>query len=139
MLRAYSRLKQVLKERNVTVPELYRLMRKQGLRVNVKSLYRLSNEVQPLRRLDLNVAGAICQVFTLPLSELITFETPRKKLRRLAAARQKRLETLMAGNNEGRLTNAELQELRALVREAEEIVLDNARHLAEQRQQLATT
>ncbi len=139
MLRAYSRLKQVLKERNVTVPELYRLMRKQGLRVNVKSLYRLSNEVQPLRRLDLNVAGAICQVFTLPLSELITFETPRKKLRRLAAARQKRLETLMAGNNEGRLTNAELQELRALVREAEEIMLDNARHLAEQRQRLATT
>src|SRR5258708_3670493 len=125
MLRAYSRLKQVLKERNVSVPELYRLMRKRGLRVNVKSLYRLSNDAHPLQRLDLNVAGAICQVFTLPLSELIVFEAPRKKLRRLVAAKQKRLEALMAGNNEGRLTDAEVQELRALVREAEEIMLDN--------------
>jgi hypothetical protein len=114
-------------------------MRKKGLRINVKSLYRLSKDTQPLQRLALNVAGAICQVFTLPLSEWIVFEAPRKKLRRLAAAKQKRLESLMAGNNEGRLTGVERQELQALVREAEEIMLDNARHLAEQRQQLAVT
>lgn len=139
MLRAYSRLKQVLKERNATVSELYRLMRKQGLRINVKSLYHLSNDQRPLQRLDMNVAGAICQVLSLPLSELIAFETPRKKLRRMTAAKQKRLEALMAGNNEGQLTDAERQELRALVREAEEIMLDNARHLAEQRQTLAAT
>ena len=36
------------------------------------------------------------------------------------------------------MSEAERQELRALVREAEEITLENARQLAEQRQQLGT-
>jgi hypothetical protein len=138
MVHAFSRLKHVLDERSMTVPELHRHLLKRGLRVNLKSLYRLSNDRQPLQRLDLRVAGAICQAFTLPLSELIAFEAPGKKLRRLAAGKQKRLDSLMAASNEGRLTKAEAQELRALVREAEEIMLDNARRLAEQRQRLAT-
>jgi hypothetical protein len=84
------------------------------------------------------VAGAICQVFALPLSDLIGFEAPQRKLRRLAAGKQKRLDALMGRNNDGKLTGAEGQELQALVREAEEIMLDNARRLAEQRRQLAT-
>ena len=138
MVHAFSRLKRVLGEQNMTVPELHRRLRDQGLRINLKSLYRLSDDRQPLQRLDLRVAGAICQTFTLPLSELIAFEAPDKKLRRLAAGKQKRLDALMARSNEGTLTKAERQELRALVREAEEIMLDNARRLAEQRQQLAT-
>jgi Cro/C1-type helix-turn-helix DNA-binding protein len=138
MVHAFSRLKRVLDEQNLTVPALHRRLLEQGLRINVKSLYRLSNDRQPLQRLDLRVAGAICQVFALSLSELITFEAPRRKLRRLAAAKQKRLDALMARSNEGKLTPSEGQELRALVREAEEIMLDNARHLAEQRQLLAT-
>jgi Cro/C1-type HTH DNA-binding domain len=138
MLHAYSRLKRVLDEQNMSVPELHRRMRQQGFRINLKSLYRLNNDRQPLQRLDLRVAGAICQVFTLPLSELIAFETPRKKLRRLTARKQQRLDTLMARSNEGTLTSAEGQELRTLVREAEEIMLDNARQLAEQREQLAS-
>ena len=138
MVHAFSRLKRVLDEQNMTVHALHRQLREQGLRINVKSLYRLSNDRQPLQRLDLRVAGAICQVFDLQLSELITFEAPQRKLRRLAAGKQKRLDALMARNNDGKLTTAEGQELRALVREAEEIMLDNARQLAEQRQQLAT-
>ncbi len=138
MVNAISRLKRILDEQNMTVPELHRRLRRQGLRVNVKSLYRLSNDRQPLQRLDLRVAGAICRLFALPLSELIAFEAPGRKLRRLAAGKQKRLDALMARSNDGRLTDAEGQELRALVREAEEIMLDNARQLAEQRQQLAT-
>jgi hypothetical protein len=138
MVHAFSRLKRVLDERHMTVPELHRHLLKRGLRINLKSLYRLSDDRQPLQRLDLRVAGAICQTFTLPLSELIAFEAPDKKLRRLAAGKQKRLDALMARSNEGTLTKAERQELRALVREAEEIMLDNARRLAEQRQQLAT-
>ena len=137
MVRAYSQLKLILSKREMTVPELYRRMRQQGLRINLKSLYRLSNDRQPLERLDLRVAGAICEVFTLPLSELIVFEAPRKKLRRLPVAKQKRLDALMAKNNEGSLTPAEGKELRALVGEAEEIMLDNARQLVEQREQLA--
>ena len=137
MVHAFSRLKRVLDERHMTVPELHRHLLKRGLRINLKSLYRLSDDRQPLQRLDLRVAGAICQTFTLPLSELIAFEAPDKKLRRLAAGKQKRLDALMARSNEGTLTKAERQELRALVREAEEIMLDNARRLAEQRQRLA--
>ena len=138
MLHAFSRLKRVLNEQNMTVPELQRRLLQQGWRINLKSLYRLNNDRQPLQRLDLGVAGALCQVFALPLSELIVFETPQRKLRRLAAGKQKRLDTLMAKSNEGSLTNAEKQELQALVREAEAIMLDNARRLAEQRRQLAT-
>jgi hypothetical protein len=138
-MHAFSRLKRVLDDQNMTVPELHRRMQRQGLRINLKSLYRLNNDQQPLERLDLRVAGAICQVFALPLSELIIFETPRRKLRRLAARKQRRLDTLMTRSNEGLLTNAEKQELRLLVREAEEIMLDNARRLAGQRQQLATS
>jgi hypothetical protein len=138
MVQAFSRLKRVLDEQNMTVPALHRRLRAQGLRINLKSLYRLSNDRRPLQRLDLRVAEAICQAFTLPLSDLIAFEEPQRKLRRLTAAKQKRLDALMARNNDGRLTDTEMQELRELVREAEEIMLDNARRLAEQRQQLAT-
>jgi hypothetical protein len=138
MVLAYSRLKGVLRDRNMTVPELHRRLRQQGFDVNVKSLYRLSND-QELRRLDLRVAGAICQVFTLPLSELIIFESRPERLRRLAPAKQKRLDVLMAKNNEGLLTGAEQRELRTLVREAEEITLENARRLAGQRQKLASS
>jgi hypothetical protein len=138
MVHAFSRLKRVLDEQQMTVPALHRRLREQGLRINVKSLYRLSNDRQTLQRLDLRVAGAICQMFDLPLSELITFEVPRTKLRRLAHKKQKRLDDLMARSNDGALTTSEGQELRLLVREAEEITLDNARQLAEQRRQLAT-
>ena len=133
-MQAFSRLKRVLGERRMTVMELHRRIRQRGLRVNLKSLYRLSNESQPLERLDLGVAGAICSVCAMPLSDLIAFETAPPKLRRLAAAKQKRLDTLMARNNEGQLTRAERQELRDLVREAEDITLANARVLAGQRE-----
>jgi hypothetical protein len=135
VVQAYSHLNRVLGDRRLTVPELHRRMQRRGLRVNLKSLYRLSKE-QPLDRLDLRVAGAICLVCDIPLSDLIVFETSGPKLRRLAAAKQKRLDQLMARNNEGTLSRAEQEELRALVREAERMTLDNARTLAGQREQL---
>lgn len=136
MMQAYSRLKRVLSERKITVPELYRRIRQRGVSVNLKSLYRLSNDQQPLQRLDLRVAGAVCEVCEVPLSELITFEEQRGRLLHFPTAKQKRLDVLMAKNNEGRLTSAEQEELQALVREAEEMTLVNARMLREQREQL---
>ena len=136
MTHAYSRLKQVLDERQMSVPELHRRISKRGMRINLKSLYRLSYEHQPLERLDLRVAGAICQVCEVPLSDLITFEGPGRRLQRFSAAKQKRLDTLMTKNNEGQVTPEELEELRALVREAEAMTLVNARALARQRQRL---
>jgi hypothetical protein len=66
MVNAFSQLRRVLREQNMTVPELQRRIQQRGLRVNLKSLYRLSNDRQPLQRLDLRVAGAICQVFAVP-------------------------------------------------------------------------
>ena len=136
-MQAYSRLKRVLDQRRMTVPELHKRIEQVGMNVNLKSLYRLSKEHQPLERLDLRVAGAICQVCEVPLSELITFEMPKRRLQRFSAAKQKRLDALMTKNNQGQLTNAESEELRALVREAEEMTLANARVLMRQRQQLA--
>jgi hypothetical protein len=133
MVQAYSRLKRVLGERRMSVPDLQRRMEQQGLNVNLKSLYRLSRDDQPLERLNLRVAGMICQVCAVPLSELITFETAGSKLHRLAAAKQRRLDVLMARNNAGKLTASERHELQSLVREAEEISIRNARILAGQR------
>jgi Cro/C1-type HTH DNA-binding domain len=133
MMQAYSRLKRLLGERKITVPELHKRIQQRGMHGNLKSLYRLSREHQPLARLDLRVAGAICQVCEVPLSELITFETPKGTLQHLSGAKQKRLDTLMAKNNAGQLTGGEREELRALVREAEEMTLANARILAGQR------
>lgn len=133
MVQAFSQLKRVLGERGMSVPELHRRLEQEGLRVNLTSLYRLVRDDRPLERLNLRVAGLICRVCDVPLSRLIAFEREDVRLRRLSAARQRRLDELMAGHNEGRLTAAQRKELRVLVRETEEIALDNARRLAGRR------
>ena len=136
-LSAYSRLKRLLKQQQLSVPELHRRMRSGGFRINIKSLYHLSDEDQPVQRLDMRVAGAICQVCAVPLSDWIVFEQDAGKLRTLASDRQERLDLLMAKNSAGQMTEAERDELRTLVREAEEITLVNARLLVEQGRRLA--
>jgi DNA-binding Xre family transcriptional regulator len=137
MIQAYSQLKQILSERKLTVAELYRRIQQRGMKVNLKSLYRLNREHQPVERLDLRVAGTICQLFEVSLSELVRFEMEDEGLLHFPANKQQRLDTLMAKNNDGRLTDAEHEELRALVHEAEAMTLANAHRLAGQRQQLA--
>ena len=137
MVQAYSQLKRVLSKRQITIPELHRLLKQSGMQVNVKSLYRLNQEHQPVERLDLRVAGAICQICKVPLSDLVTFETVTRRLRRFSSVKQRRFDVLMSKNTEGTLTRTEAEELRALVREAEEMTLANARVLAKQKQRLA--
>jgi hypothetical protein len=136
-LSAYSRLKRLLKQQQLSVPELHRRLRSGGFRVNIKSLYHLSVEDQPVQRLDMRVAGAICQVCAVPLSEWIVFEVDEGKLRALPSDRQERLDQLMEKNSAGQITKAERDELQTLVREAEETTLANARLLVEQRRRLA--
>jgi len=136
-LSAYSRLKRLLKQQQLSVPELHRRLRSGGFRVNIKSLYHLSDEDQPVQRLDMRVAGAICQVCDVPLSEWIVFEQDEGRLRTLASDRQERLDLLMAKNSAGELSEAERNELQTLVREAEELTLANARLLVDQRHRLA--
>ena len=107
MIQAYSRLRCVLDKRDMTVPALHRLICQRGEKVNIKSLYRLSKDHVAVDRLDLRVAWLICEICRVPLSELVVYEKPPHRLRRLAASKQKRLDTLMSGNNDGTLTTVE--------------------------------
>lgn len=136
MGQAYSRLKRVLNQKKMSVPELQRRIRQHGLNINLKSLYRLSDEQQPLERLDMRVAGAICEVCSVSLSDLIVFETEAPVLQALTEIQQNRLEDLMTRHNNGELAEKERAELSGLVGEAEEITLRNARLLQQQRQRM---
>jgi hypothetical protein len=129
MLQAYSRLKRILSKHKMTVPELRRRIRESGISVTLKSLYRLNDAAQPLERLDLRLAGAICRACRMQLSDWIVFQKPSTKLRRLPAAKQRRLDALLEMNREGRLDALEREELQTLVRETEELSLENARAL----------
>ena len=139
MVIAFSQLRRVLDDRRMSVSELRRQMLGQGVSVNLKSLYRLNDNQRPIGRLDLRVAGVICQVCQVPLSELIAFEIPASKLQRLPAAKQKLLDALMTKNNSGVLTSAERNNLQTLVQEAQELTLRNARMLARQHHSLASS
>lgn len=138
MLQAYSRLKQVLHHRKITIPELLRRMEQRGLHVNPKSLYRLNNEHEPLQRLDLRVAGAICQVCDVSLSELMNFSSDNEALSQLSVTQQDRLDSLMGKNNQGQLSASEQQELQDLVAKAEAVALRNVRVLKQRYQQSMT-
>jgi len=132
----YSRLPTILEEQRLTVSELHRRMQRHKLDVNIKSLYRLNDAHQPLARLDLRVAGAICQLCNVTLAELVDFSGQGAKLEKLSEERQQRLDSLMDKNNEGKLNKKEQRELQKLVRETQEITLHNARVLAEQQRRL---
>lgn len=136
MIVAYSRLQEILRERRLTVSELHRRMQQRNLDVNIKSLYRLNDAHQPLARLDLRVAGAICQLCDVTLADLVDFSGQGFKLAKLSDTKQRRLSSLMDKNNEGKLSKREQGELQDLVRETQEITLHNARVLAQQQRRL---
>jgi len=136
MIVAYSRLQKILDEKRLSVPELHRRLRQQHQGVNIKSLYRLNDAHQPLTRLDLRVAGAICQLCDVTLADLVDFSGQGAKLATLAADKQERLDALMDKHNEGKLKRKEQRELQDLVRETQEITLHNARILAERQRRL---
>ncbi len=133
MVQAYSRLKTVLEQRKLTVADLRQFLQYTGDQPGLRSLARLGDETQPLKSLDLRLAGVICQVCEVPLSDLIVFR-PEEGFQRITLAKQKRLDYLMDGNNNGTLTEAELEELRRMVRECEEATVHNARYLAQRHQ-----
>jgi len=53
------------------------------------------------------------------------------KLRKFPAAKQRRLEQLLEKNSEGHILAEEITTLQKLVAEAEELMVANAKHLAE--------
>ena len=136
MIVAYSRLQKILEEKRLSVPELHRRLKQQDQGVNIKSLYRLNDARQPLARLDLRVAGAICQLCDVTLADLVDFSGQGARLAALAADKQDRLDRLMEKNNQGKLGRKEQRELQDLVRETQELTLHNARLLAEQQRRL---
>jgi hypothetical protein len=136
MIVAYSRLQKILDEKRLSVPELHRRLQQQNHGVNIKSLYRLNDAQQPLTRLDLRVAGAICQLCDVTLADLVDFSGQGAKLAKLSADKQERLDILMDKNNQRKLNRKQQRELQDLVRETQEITLHNARVLAEQQRRL---
>ena len=132
-MNAYSRLNRLLKAQRLSVQELHRRILSLGIIVNIKSLYRLSDEDRPVDRLDMRVAGAICQACTVALSDWIAFEDEQGSMRSMISYKQNKLEQMMNKNNNGLLTDVEFTEFQILVREAEEISLYNARLLAQKK------
>jgi hypothetical protein len=130
---AYSKLGLILARENVSVLGLQRKLAAAGVPVNVKSLYRLVEDT-PLQKIDLRIAAAVCQLFRVALGDLITFEKPNTRLRRLAPKTQARLDTLMSRNNEGQLTAAERKEFVILADQAHRMSMENARTLLAERQ-----
>lgn len=140
MLEAYSRLRFLLEQQSLTQAELQRRLAEQERAFNVKTLYRLADPDRPLERVDLRVVGAICRILGIGLGDLIVFAEPSgSALRSLPDDKQRRLDELMERHNDGQVTEDTLDELRALVAEAEEIARSNARRLAEHRRRLRRT
>jgi len=138
MVYAYSQLKRILRTQQLTVPQLKKRIEERGHRINIKTLYRLSQETEPVERLDLRLAGLICQVCEIALSDLIAFRKPQQKFQRLSATKQKRLDFLMGKCNEGTLTAVERKEFQTMANEVEEMTLANAQFLANTSRKLAS-
>ena len=134
MMQAYSQLKSILEQLDVTLTELRQLLQRCRVRVGQRSLSRLTDESRPLERLDMRLASAICEACEVSLSKLIVFRSQDNSFHHISLVKQKRLDYLMDGNNDGCLSEAELAELRQMVRECEEMTLRNAQFLAEQHQ-----
>ena len=133
---AYSQLRIILAKLNLTVFQLHRRLGEAGFPVNIKSLYRLASE-EPLQKIDLRIAAAICQTCGVSLGELITLDKPRTRLTQLDRDTQARLDVLMAKNNDGALSAREEKEFGQLVEKAHRISMENARVLLAQRRRNA--
>jgi DNA-binding Xre family transcriptional regulator len=79
---AWSTLRTLLAEKNLTVVDLHQMLRKQGFDVNKKSLYRLATS-RPVQKLDTAIARAICEALDVRLEDLIQFQKPKFELQRL--------------------------------------------------------
>ena len=135
-LQCYSRLRTILADRKMTVAQLNRNLAKRHVRINFKTLYRLSDPTVPIQRLDTIIAAHICEVLGVDLSHLLTFEQVRREMgmRRLVAPKQRILDRLLERSASSKLNAAERKNLNRLVDEAERLTLKNMRMLARARQ-----
>ena len=126
---AYSALPEMLRQRRLSVADIYRRLQDKGLRFDKKTLYRLASP-EPMQSISIPVVGALCRELNVGLGDLISF-TPRKpKLHRIDEKTQKRLDELMTRNTEGELTARERKELEELGNLVERLSFENAQLLA---------
>ena len=129
---AWSTLPNLLAEKNLTVADLHEVLRKRGVSVNKKSLYRLTAS-QPVQKLDATIIRAVCEALEVRLQDLIQFQKPKFELKRLDSQSQRELDRLMDKNNEGELTQKEKPRFKALLDEVQKISLYNAKALVSQK------
>jgi DNA-binding Xre family transcriptional regulator len=129
---AWSTLRTLLAEKNLTVIDLHQMLRKQGFDVNKKSLYRLATS-RPVQKLDTAIARAICEALDVRLEDLIQFQKPKFELQRLDRRSQEELDRLMDKNNEGKLTEKERARFKTLLDEVQKVTLYNSKMLVSQK------
>ena len=129
---AWSTLRTLLAEKNLTVVDLHQMLRKQGFDVNKKSLYRLATS-RPVQKLDTAIARAICEALDVRLEDLIQFQKPKFELQRLDRRSQQELDRLMDKNNEGKLTEKERARFKTLLDEVQKVTLYNSKMLVSQK------
>ncbi len=134
-LECYSKLGHVLASRKMTIADLQRALTRHGRRVNVKTLYRLANALEPLARIETSVLASVCDLLRVGVSDVLSFEParPRVRFQRLGGTQAKRLAMLLSRQERKSLTDPERQELRSLIDRAEQMTLANAKALASAR------
>src|SRR5436190_22710498 len=106
---AYSHLPEILSKSRLKITDLQRRLEEAGVRVNPKTLYRLTSTA-PLQKVDTRVIGAICHACDVGIEEVIIFDQPRDEIQKLPAPEQKRLDELMSKHRENNLTKTEAKE-----------------------------
>ncbi len=126
---AYSRLAQLLRDRDWTVADLIRLLRQAGVEVDRKTLYRLASS-NPVGRTDISLVHRVCDALGVSLDEFFRFTEALPngqpdELWELPVAKVERLNVLGQLNNDAKLTAEERRELADLVAEYEALALHN--------------
>jgi hypothetical protein len=122
----YPLVGQILADRNWSVTDLIKQLDARGYRFDRKTIYRVK-DLKPLRHINARLVSAICEIFELPLDQVIALQPP--KLRRLDDAADRRLTELMDKNTEGELSAAEKEGLEQLGSLAQALSIQNARTL----------
>ena len=112
---AWSTLRTLLAEKNLTVVDLHEKLREQGFEVNKKSLYRLATS-HPVQKIDTAIARAVCEALDVGLEDLIQFQKPRFELQRL-----------------NRRSEKERARFKTLLDEVQKITLYNSKMLVDQK------
>jgi len=120
----YPRLDQLLRERGLTVAELERRIERQfGMRVDPKTLYRLTH-ADPVQRADLEIAGAAATILGVGLDDLFDVqatpaaETDEAATFELSPEQSRRMSELFSRQDYVGITTTEQAELQELVNES---------------------